>query len=102
MIIREGTDEGYRCLLVNKETGNLYSRVKQFDTETKEAEVYVAVEEINDYIQREDILDILGLDSPKQSTSRKVATHNVNGVVTAKVTLRGAIALDRFTLEEMK
>lgn len=101
MIIREGTSEGGRCLLVNRETGDIYSRVKWFDTETKEAEVYVVVEEISDFRERSEIQRKLGLNQCVLYPGTSVA-QNGGKPCTARVTLINAIAIDRFTLEEMK
>lgn len=111
MKIEEGTKQGATTIIINKKTGGVISRLKWFDTETKEAEMYVMVNETKTS-HHDKLVEKFGCKFPVDS--RRVAVYDAgktgadifgNGditLVTAIVTLRHAIAVDIRTYEEIK
>lgn len=113
MIIKEGTKLGNRCLVINKQTGGIYSKIKKFNTKTKEAIIYVYVEEVqintNELSAR--IFNAWKPTFPLQSKRPAMYDKNKkcgkvldganNEPVTVKITLPHAIAIDKETLIEI-
>ena len=117
MLITENTDLGMKTYLFNKITGEVYKYVKSFNTETNEAEVYVTLRGIVDYELYEklkekyfcaplickSIYNEMAIFDKEKKRGELLNRHNDNCIelVTAKVTLRNTVAINKETLEEI-
>lgn len=112
MIITDKDELSKKCLVVNKCSGAVYSYIKSFDTETKEATIYVTTSETKHRLSKkireklkESILTekiertcICFYDKKKNKGN---LTDNESEIVLATVTLPLAIVLNSETLEEI-
>ncbi len=85
MIIIEDTPLANKCIVVDS-GGKIIDKIKSFDTETKEAEVYVTVN--NRVVTRYD-----PFNTPEEKK---------NHIVTTKCYLPGCKAINKKTREEIK
>ncbi len=118
MIISEDTDLGRNTIIIDKTSFQSIALVKSFNTETKEAEIYVAVPsnpipkylspDVNKIIYDKLAEDFRGTDQsidypPVTSYSKKrvMAKTENDVVITVKCFLKDCAAFDRRTGEEI-
>jgi hypothetical protein len=119
MVIEANSKIGSKVILINVITGcKITTPVKSFDTETNEAVVYVQEQESENYLEYSTIYDKyksirdFRKMNPKYKPCSRAAmfdssknkgslTNGSNELVTARITLRNVVAINKETLEEI-
>lgn len=104
MIITENTELGRETIIIDKKTCGLYGKIKSFNTETCEAEIYVSVEERGYY----DLFYEMKERYKPQDKIRRKRSAFVTSLedekliaTTVKVVLKNSVAVNKYTGEEI-